>query len=177
MAHTIVIFGASGDLTRRKLIPALYELHRKKRLPPETTIVGMSRTQYSHDQWREVLREATAAQVGPKLLPDLWDEFARRIYYYPGDVSRAEDFPGLNAFISSLEAEKNTTRVYYLSLAPEFYECTVEHLGQAGMADETHAPRRIVVEKPFGRDLQSARALNAKIHEVFAEHQIYRIDH
>jgi len=177
MAHTIVIFGASGDLTRRKLIPALYELHRKKRLPPETTIVGMSRTQYSHDQWREVLREATAAQVGPKLLPDLWDEFARRIYYYPGDVSRAEDFPGLNAFISSLEAEKNTTRVYYLSLAPEFYECTVEHLGQAGMADETHAPRRIVVEKPFGRDLQSARVLNAKIHEVFAEHQIYRIDH
>ena len=151
MAHTIVIFGASGDLTRRKLIPALYELHRKKRLPPETTIVGMSRTQYSDDQWREVLRESTASQVGANLLPNLWDEFARRVYYYPGDVSRAGDFPGLNTFINGLETEKNTSRVYYLSLAPEYYECTVEHLGQAGMAHEADGPRRIVVEKPFGQ--------------------------
>ena len=177
MINTIVIFGASGDLTRRKLIPALYELHRKKRLPGELLIVGMARTEYSRDQWREILKEACMAQVGKHFDPSLWEEFAKNIYYHPGDVSRAECFPELDKFVSELENHQPSTRIYYLALAPEFYECTIAHLGAAGMASESSGPRRIVVEKPFGRDRESARQLNAKIHEVFAEHQIYRIDH
>lgn len=177
MGHMIVIFGASGDLTRRKLIPALYELSRKKRLPGEVKIVGMSRTQYSHEQWREALRESTMQQVGPRFREDVWTEFAKQVFYFVGDVSQAEHFPRLEAFLTELEGHEPFTRVYYLSLAPEFYEPTVTHLGLAGMATEKEAPRRIVVEKPFGRDLQSARQLNVHLHQVFAEHQIYRIDH
>ena len=177
MGHIIVIFGASGDLTRRKLIPALYELSRKKRLPGEVRIVGMSRTEYSHEQWRDVLRESAMQQVGPRFREDVWTEFAKKIFYFVGDVSQAEYFPRLETFLTELEGHQPFTRVYYLSLAPEFYEPTVTHLGLAGMATEKEAPRRIVVEKPFGRDLQTARQLNTHLHQVFAEHQIYRIDH
>jgi len=177
MSHTIVIFGASGDLTSRKLIPALYELFRKGRLPKGTRIVGTSRTEFSHDAWRDQLAESTAKFVGERFDKESWQKFAPSIYYRAGDISQAESFVSLATFLDELEGDDQATRVYYLSTAPRFYQPAVAHLGAAGMADETGAPRRIVIEKPFGTDLQSARELNVAVHEVFKEHQVYRIDH
>ena len=177
MAHTIVIFGASGDLTSRKLIPALYELFRKGRLPGGTRIVGTSRTEFSHDAWRDQLAESTAKFVGDTFDPQSWQKFAPSIHYKPGDIGQAESFVTLASFLDDLEGDDPATRVYYLSTAPRFYQPAIAHLGAAGLADETDAPRRIVIEKPFGTDLDSARTLNEAVHEVFAEHQIYRIDH
>jgi len=173
---TLIIFGASGDLTSRKLIPALYLLCRKGRLPEETQIVGVSRTEFSHEQWRDELAESTRKFTAGEFDERDWQQFAQRIYYHAGDISLAEDFRNLGGFLDELDGG-DVTRVYYLSTAPRLYEPAVAQLGAAGLADESRGPRRIVVEKPFGTDLKTARQLNDALHEVFAEHQIYRIDH
>ena len=178
MANTIVIFGASGDLTSRKLVPALYNLMRAGSLPPDTRIVGFSRTPMSDDAWRASLRESTAkhCDCGP-LDEASWKTFAATVFYQPGDIGRLEDFAALDERLASLEGGGESTRVYYLATAPQFYEPVVAALGTHRMATETRGPRRIVVEKPFGTDLSSARALNAHLHGVFHESQVFRIDH
>lgn len=177
MSHTIVIFGASGDLTSRKLVPALYELARKKRLPPGTRILGVSRTPFSSEAWRERLRESTARFVGAAFDRAAWDSFAPGIHYLPGDISHPDDFRSLGRRLEELEDGQSASRIYYLSTAPHFYETAVAGLGAAGLADESAGSRRVVVEKPFGTDRETARRLNEAIHRVFAEDQIYRIDH
>jgi glucose-6-phosphate 1-dehydrogenase len=177
MAHTILIFGASGDLTSRKLIPALYELHRKKRLPPQTRIVGFSRTGFTHEAWREKLAGTTAHFVGKDFDAPMWQEFAQSVYYHTGDIDRSEDFQSVGRFLDGLEGDAGAQRVYYMSTAPRCYGPAIAQLGAAGLAGETNGPRRLVIEKPFGTDLATAQELNRKVHEVFAEHQIYRIDH
>lgn len=178
MPHTIVIFGASGDLTSRKLIPALYNLRRKGRLPEDARIVGFSRTKFSHDEWRKDLRESTAKFAGDHFKADVWDDFAEQVFYHPGDIGEDADFQTLGEFLKELEGGKDATRVYYLSTAPRFYGPAVEALGKAGLAcDEGDCLRRVVIEKPFGTDLASAKALNETVHKAFAEHQVYRIDH
>ncbi len=178
MAKTIVIFGASGDLTSRKLIPAIYSLHHKRRLPPDVRIAGFSRTEFSHEAWRAQLAKSTARYVGDQFDAATWSELASRLYYFPGSVDRREDFPALRRFLREIEGQDSQpARIYYLAIAPQFYTPAVVHLGAAGLADETHGPRRLVVEKPLGTDLASAQQLNRQMREVFAEHQIYRIDH
>ncbi|MCL4206262.1 MAG: glucose-6-phosphate dehydrogenase [Pirellulaceae bacterium] len=177
MAHTIVIFGASGDLTSRKLVPALYELHRKGRLPDGTRIVGSSRSGFSHEAWRERLVESTAGYLGDRFDRGVWNEFASSIYYHPGDVTQPDDVASLGQFLDGTEQGAETVRLYYLATAPGFYEPAVLNLGQAGMTCEDCAQRRVVIEKPFGIDLASARRLNEVVHRVFAESQVYRIDH
>ncbi len=178
MSHTVVIFGASGDLTSRKLVPALYHLQRAGLLPADTRIVGFSRTPMSDDQWRASLRESTARHAeGEPLDDESWRQFASRIHYQPGDISRSEDFGTLAERLTALEGDAAATRVYYLATAPQFYAPVVAALGEHGLAAETHGPRRIVVEKPFGTDLATARALNAHLHSVFHEGQVFRIDH
>jgi len=177
MAHTIVIFGASGDLTSRKLIPALYELKRKGRLPDETRIVGFSRTEFSDDAWRDKLAESTARHVGPDFDRAAWDEFAPAVFYHPGDIARPESFRSLAGYLDELEGEDGADRVYYLSTAPRFYEPAIAQLGAADMVVQRGHARRVVIEKPFGTDLQTARDLNGQVHNVFDESQVYRIDH
>jgi glucose-6-phosphate 1-dehydrogenase len=177
MPHTFVILGASGDLTHRKLVPALYHLFRKGRLPKDTRIVGFSRTEFTHDEWRTDLAKAVARFVGNDFDPALWDRFAQNIYYHPGDIGRAEDFTTLARLLREIEKAENSTRVYYLATAPQFYEPAVEQLGRSGLADENGGKRRVIIEKPFGIDLASARHLNAAVHAVFNERQVYRIDH
>ena len=179
MPHTVVIFGASGDLTSRKLIPALYELFRKKRLPEGTRIVGFSRTPFEHDAWRAKLAESTAGFVGKAFDPERWSQFASCVFYHRGDIENPADFEGLRAFLDQLEvdAAAPTTRVFYLSTAPSFYESAIERLGAAGLAEESRGPVRLVIEKPFGTDLSTARNLNEFVHRVFREEQVYRIDH
>ncbi len=177
MAHTIVIFGASGDLTSRKLIPALYQLFRKKRLPAETRIVGFSRTEFTHDAWREQLTQTTQEFAGKDFSPETWREFSQSIFYHAGDIGQGEGFATLAKALTELEGNSDATRVYYLSTAPQFYAEAVGRLGAAGLANESHGARRIIIEKPFGTDLASAKALNESVHQVFAERQVYRIDH
>jgi len=177
MAHTIVVFGASGDLTSRKLVPALYELHRKGRLAEPTRIVGFARTSFSHDAWRAKLAESTARFVGGHFDRATWDAFSPSLFYQAGDIGRPESLAELGKFLDELERGEAATRVYYLATAPQFYEPAVVHLGKAGLAEQSQGPRRIVIEKPFGFDLASARELNRVVHRVFSEEQVYRIDH
>ncbi|NIP84273.1 MAG: glucose-6-phosphate dehydrogenase [Planctomycetales bacterium] len=177
MPHTFVIFGASGDLTRRKLVPALFSLHAKGRLPQPTRIVGFSRTAYSDDQWRAQLALSTAEFIGAEWDRQKWEEFASTISYLPGDIGKLEDFQRLSAVLDACEAGRQCTRVYYLATAPRFYQPAIGHLGQAGLARETDGPRRVVIEKPFGTDLATARELNQFVHTVFDERQVFRIDH
>ena len=178
MPQTFIIFGASGDLTSRKLIPALYNLRRKGRLPEDARIVGVSRTPFSHDEWRKKLTTTTEKFAGDKFDPQLWAKFSQQIYYQPGDIGELDDFRKLGAFLDELEQGEESVRVYYLSTAPRFYEPAIKHLGEAGLAGETDdCRRRVVIEKPFGTDLQTAQALNAFVHNYFNEKQVYRIDH
>jgi len=177
MAHTIVIFGASGDLTSRKLIPALYSLFQKQRLPEDTKIVGAARTEFSHDQWRKVLAETTAKFAGDKFDSAAWEAFSSQVFYHSVDIQQPDDFTKLGAFLKSIESGPEVTRVYYLSTSPKLYATAVQQLGAAGLAQQDEGPRRVVIEKPFGVDLKSAQALNADVHQVFDESQVYRIDH
>ncbi|QGJ70216.1 Glucose-6-phosphate dehydrogenase [Planctomycetales bacterium 10988] len=177
MPPTIVIFGASGDLTSRKLIPALFQLERKERLPAGTQIVGVSRTEFSHEEFRNKLTESTKKFAGDRYDEETWQNFVSRIYYHPGDIMKSEDYTSLAKFLEEIETEPGSARLYYLSTAPRFYEPAVAELGKAGMATEEHGERRIVIEKPFGTDLETAKKLNAEVLKVFDEDQVYRIDH
>ena len=177
MALTLVIFGASGDLTSRKLVPALYHLFQKDRLSADTRIVGFSRTTYSDEAWRESLAETTAKFSGKRFDPDAWKRFAPLLHYQPGDLQSDDDFDALHARLVRLEDADRVVRVYYLATAPQFYEEAVGRLGASGLAIQAHGPRRIVIEKPFGTDLATAHRLNEAVHQVFDEEQVYRIDH
>ena len=177
MASTIVIFGASGDLTRRKLLPSLYRLHCKGRLPGGTKIVGVSRSRFTSESWREALATSVAEFTGKDFSHDKWNTLAPSIHYHPGDITQADSFDSLANFLDELERDEPSERIYYLATAPRFYEPAIAGLGHSGLADEGHGPRRIVIEKPFGVDLQSAQSLNVAVHRVFDERQVFRIDH
>jgi glucose-6-phosphate 1-dehydrogenase len=185
---SIVIFGASGDLTQRKLVPALFSLYRKGRLPAGIRLVGYARTPYTHDEFRAQLR-AGVEQFAPEVFNAAdWEAFAARLLYVHGDYSGAPaDYERLHTFLREVEG-RPAHRLYYLATPPTLYEPVVAQLGAARMAHPASDPtgrhlseggpwRRIVVEKPFGRDLASAQALNHAIHAVFDESQVYRIDH
>ena len=172
---TIVIFGASGDLTHRKLVPALFRNFRKGRLWESTRIVGVARRDWSGDEFREGLREGVARHGG-SVDEAAWKAFAGRIHYLRGDLEEAADFPDLEAGLRRLEGGA-ANRLYYLATAPELYAPACDHLAAAGMCAEEEGYRRIIIEKPFGRDLASAEELNRRVHAAFREHQVYRIDH
>ncbi len=173
---TIVIFGASGDLTSRKLIPALFDNFRKKRLPLGTRIVGFARTPMSNDEFRDKMCVSAKEAMGHHCEEGAWSEFASMISYCAGDLSNADDYEKLEKHLADFEGE-NHGRLYYLAIAPKLYPKAVEQLGAAGMASEDQGWRRVIIEKPFGTDLASAKALNATVHSVFDEQQVYRIDH
>ena len=177
MAHTIVIFGASGDLTSRKLIPALYSLHKKNRLPENTHIVGVSRSSFSHEEWRTSLKQSTLEFAGSLFDEETWTSFSARVFYESGDIQQVDDFTKLKHFLASIEPDGKSDRVYYLSTMPQLYATAVEQIGASGLADDSMGERRVIIEKPFGTDLASAQELNCRVHKVFREDQIYRIDH
>ncbi len=177
---TLVIFGASGDLTKRKLLPALWALAETQRLPPGFSIVGVARTPMSHDEFRQQLRDAI---VEDKTVDDaVLDSFLQGLYYQTGSFDDAGMFVQLKALLEQIDRERGTggNRAFYCSTAPSFFPVIVEQLGKAGLVtpnSQGNGWTRIVVEKPFGHDLASARALNATVHSVFDERQVYRIDH
>ncbi len=174
-ACTIVIFGASGDLTKRKLIPALYNNFRKGRLADGVRIVGFARREWSDDQFRDHLAGGVE-QFGTGFDSGLWHDFIQRIGYVQGNLDAPEDYRQLHGHLRGME-NGSADRLYYLATAPDFYGPACDHLAAAGMAAETSGRRRIIIEKPFGRDLASAQALNDRVHAAFAEHQVFRIDH
>jgi glucose-6-phosphate 1-dehydrogenase len=174
---TIVIFGATGDLTRRKLIPGLFSLFCKDLLPKQFAVVGLSRTEWSDDDFREQMLDGMK-ELAPEMLNEKkWSDFVPHLHYLPVNATETADYQLLQSFLTELEgAEVN--RLYYLAMAPRFFEPIVTHLGKAGMVTETADTwRRVVIEKPFGHDLASAQALNEVVHAVLDEDQIYRIDH
>jgi len=174
---SIVIFGASGDLTRRKLIPALYNLYRKGRLAGDGHIVGYARRPYSHEEFRARLRDGVEQFSGKTFDAKLWDEFAQYIHYFQGNLDTADDYQGLESFLRDQEGER-ANRLYYFATSPDFYPPIIQNLSAVGMAcNSEDCERRIIVEKPFGHDLPSARKLNEIIHSGFDEKQVYRIDH
>ena len=178
----MVIFGASGDLTRRKLVPAIFDLARQGLLPPSFVIVGVSRTPMSDDAYREYLLDAMK-EFGQLTAPDtaLWDSFASGVHYRAMDPADGERYHWLRTELEVLGATHGAlnNRLFYLSTPPSLYAPIVKNLGSASL-QVPHAAgswTRIIVEKPFGFDLESARSLNKDVLEVFREEQVYRIDH
>ena len=179
---TLVIFGASGDLARRKLIPALFHLQESGYLPENFAVIGFSRTPMTDEAYRDAMRSALAEALkdgGSEPAPD--DRLIGSLHYHAGDADKLESFKALKAKIEQIERERNLpgNRMFYLSVAPEFFTVIVEHLAAAGLIHERggKAWSRVIIEKPFGHDLESARALNVAVTRVLDESQIYRIDH
>ncbi|MFA9478153.1 glucose-6-phosphate dehydrogenase [Phycisphaerales bacterium AB-hyl4] len=184
----IVIFGASGDLTKRKLIPALYDLYHAKLLTNNFAVMGISRTSYSDDQFRDYLKKH-AKQFSKHFDEQTWKEFAPRLHYHAGDSTKSEAFPEIKSRMCELAAEHDTgdNSLFYLSVAPRLYDSIIENIGRHDMVTEGRAWcsinreqqswQRIIVEKPFGRDLKSAAHLNRVLGRVFEDDSVFRIDH
>ena len=172
---TIVIFGASGDLTRRKLIPALYNSFCKERLPEKLTIVGFARRPWDDAAFREPLQSGVQEFSGG-YEETSWRTFAEKLRYFQGDLDVAEGYTRLGSFLRDLEGGP-ANRLYYLATAPEYYGLAATFLGASGLADESEGVRNLVIEKPFGHDLASALALDETVRTHWQERQVYRIDH
>ncbi|MDT5063370.1 MAG: glucose-6-phosphate 1-dehydrogenase [Acidobacteriota bacterium] len=177
----IVIFGASGDLTKRKLVPALYRLVQERLLPAEFAIVGLARTEMSTEEFRARMKEAVAEFSEAKSVDEeVWNSFAQGLHYLTADINNPEDYRKLSELLAQVDQERGTqgNRLFYLSVAPKFYGEAVKQLGEHGLAKPPGKGWvRVIVEKPFGTDLESAKALNRELLEYLDESQIYRIDH
>jgi glucose-6-phosphate 1-dehydrogenase len=179
---TFVIFGASGDLTKRKLVPALYSLMRDRLLPSPFNIVGVARREISDDTFRQQMREAVDKYARRRPVEDaLWKSFSEGIFYVSGTFEDPATYQKLKKRLAEIEGQRDTggNRVYYLSTPPSEYPIIVKQLGGAALINrERSGPfTRVIIEKPFGHDLESARALNKEVHEVLREDQTFRIDH
>ncbi|HEV3235257.1 MAG TPA: glucose-6-phosphate dehydrogenase [Candidatus Dormibacteraeota bacterium] len=176
----MVIFGASGDLTRKKLMPALYNLALEGLLPAEFAVVGMARRPLTNPQFRDQMREAVDqySRTG-RVNDDVWKGFAERISYVSGNFDQPSSFNALKKEIERVEREHETAgnRLFYCATPPEFFIPIIKNLGRSGMVTRGRETHRIVIEKPFGRDLQSAEALNQEVLKVFRERAVFRIDH
>ncbi|HEY0173932.1 MAG TPA: glucose-6-phosphate dehydrogenase [Pyrinomonadaceae bacterium] len=176
----VVIFGASGDLARRKLIPALYRLVQERVLPAEFAIVGLGRTPMTDEEFREKMKAAVAEFSESKSVDEeVWRSFAAKLQFLPSDIGRPECYAELAKRLEQVDAEHGTqgNRLFYLSVAPEFYAEAVKQLGEAGLTRQGKGWVRVIVEKPFGTSLESARELNSQILKHLEESQVYRIDH
>jgi glucose-6-phosphate 1-dehydrogenase len=174
---TLVICGASGDLTARKLVPSLYRLARKKRLPPEAKVVGVARSPYSDDAFRDKLANAVREHAKADWDDAAWQAFAPKLHYVAADAAKPGGLDSLHLWFQNNEGRPGR-RLYYLAVGPDLYTGIIANLGRHGMSqEEGPAWRRLIIEKPFGHDLASARDLNQKVRETFHESQVYRIDH
>ena len=173
----IVIFGASGDLTYRKLIPALYDLYKIDRLGDDFSVLGVARTELNDDSFREKMRQTLIEHEGAE--GECLEQFCHHLYYQAVNTSDKADYakliPRLDALHETYKTNGNT--LYYLSTPPSLYGVIPECLAEHSLNKEEHGWKRLIVEKPFGYDRKTAEALDVQIHRFFEEHQIYRIDH
>jgi len=179
---TLVIFGGSGDLTRRKLLPAVYNLVLDGLLPPNYTVVGIGRKAWSDDEFRKVAREGIEKFSRQSIQDQTWEDFARRLHYVSGSIDDPHMYQGLRTRIEELEAHFDLPghRIFYLAIPPTSFAPSCQGLCHAGLIYPPELPdrvSRVIIEKPIGHDLESAKSINATIGEVFDESQIYRIDH
>jgi len=182
---TIVIFGATGDLFQKKLAGALFDLHEKDLLPEQTDIVGFSRKPFSHDQFRAFIHNALASRANGKIVEP--DEFTARAFYHQGDLTSAESYASLGAFLESRDREHGvcSDKLFYLAVPPNLYETVFTRLAKSGLAipcapnvpDAEQAWTRVLVEKPFGNNQKEAARLDRLLGKLFDESQIFRIDH
>jgi len=173
---SIVIFGASGDLTQRKLVPSLFNLYRKGRLPKQFRIVGYGNTAFSDDQFRTHLKDGLKEFATFKYKSEEWASFSVNIAYQQGRYTDLADFKKLANLLKSWEISSGN-RIYYMATPPGVFPNIIDLLGLTDQLTEYNGWRRVVIEKPFGTDLESARSLNEQIHKTLGERQIYRIDH
>ena len=174
--HILVIFGASGDLTKRKLIPALYELHTQQLLPEKLAVLGVSRTELSDAGFREKMKEFLSIQ--PHNEKDI-EAFLEHLYYQPLSTADSSEYPILKSRLESLGKELSIPEnyIYYLSTPPNLYQIIPQSLAEVGLNDSSEGFKRLIIEKPFGTDLKSAQELNRNLRNYFDEDQLYRIDH
>jgi glucose-6-phosphate 1-dehydrogenase len=173
---TIVIFGGTGDLAQRKLIPALYNLCRSEQLPPRTRIVGLARRELSREAYQARLQAGVQQFSAHTYADEPWQHFAERLHYVSLNLATSAEYAALERILADLEGEPGN-RLYYLAIAPTLVPDTIAQLGESGFAHEAGGYRRVIIEKPYGRDLESAMDLNTIVHRSFREDQIYRIDH
>ncbi|HEY8852040.1 MAG TPA: glucose-6-phosphate dehydrogenase [Gemmatimonadaceae bacterium] len=183
---TMVIFGAVGDLTKRKLMPAIYYLAEQKLLPDNFALLGVARDANTDEGYRALMRKAmdTSDEIH-RVNEDVWQWLCERTFYANGDFSKDEAYATIEQRLREIESRspvQERNRLFYLAIPPSVFETTLTHLCTSGLAWRTHSYDerpwvRVVIEKPFGRDLESARALNRLVLDEFGEHQIYRIDH
>lgn len=172
----IIIFGVTGDLARRKLIPSLFSNYIKGRLPKQLKIVGVGRREWTDATLVEHARQSLRDFAVGAFDDGAWKTFQRSLSYAKVNLPQPETYQNLKVHLDRLE-DGDANRLYYLSIAPEFYGDVISNLGRLGMAREAEGWRRIVIEKPFGYNLKTAQALNRVVHAVFNESQVYRIDH
>src|SRR5881394_293994 len=179
-ACSVVIFGATGDLTMRKLIPALYNLAADGELPPAVAIVGFARRPKTDDQFRQEQKESTTKFSRQQVRDDIWNGIAQALFYHQSEFHDANGYKTLAERLEKIDKERGTggNRLFYLAVAPDQFEAILKNLKDAGL----NQPReggwaRVIVEKPFGTNLASARELNGVVRRAFAENQTYRIDH
>ncbi|HCP90916.1 MAG TPA: glucose-6-phosphate dehydrogenase [Spartobacteria bacterium] len=177
---SIVIFGATGDLTHRKLIPALYNLAADGELPPAVTVVGFARREKSDDDFRRELEEATRKFSRQTVRDEIWKTFAQSIFYHRSEFEDESGYKSLSDRLDKIDKERGTrgNRLFYFAAAPDQFEPILKNLKAAGLNETCEGSwARVIVEKPFGTDLASARELNRIVRNSFAEEQTYRIDH
>jgi glucose-6-phosphate 1-dehydrogenase len=176
LPSTIVIFGASGDLTQRKLVPSLFNLYRKGRLPKQFRIVGYGNTAFTDEQFRAHLEEGMKQFAPFEYKDEEWQAFAAHLAYQQGRYTDLADFKKLGGYLKDWEISSGN-RIYYMATPPGVFPNIIDLLGLTDQLTEYNGWRRVVIEKPFGTDLESARSLNQQIHKTLNEKQIYRIDH
>jgi glucose-6-phosphate 1-dehydrogenase len=177
---TMVIFGAAGDLTRRKLIPALYNLAKSELLSREFAVVGVARAEMSDEVFRQKITDDMKRFASDGVDPELWEWFLKRMYYLRGNFGDKDLYSRLKDSLEKVDAEHSThgNHLYYLATSADYFGPVVENLAAVGLMEQNeHQWRRVIIEKPFGHDLDSARALNQRLLSVAKENQIYRIDH
>ena len=177
---TMVIFGASGDLTHRKLLPALYNLQRKHLLPENFAVIGFARSALDDNGFRNLMREAVRSYAGERFQSDAWATLEKGLHYVPGEFTDEDAFGRLKARLEDIEKERGTRGnvLFYMATAPSFFAPVIRRLHELQLTREENGRwRRVIIEKPFGRDLDSAHALNCELREVLEENQTYRIDH
>jgi glucose-6-phosphate 1-dehydrogenase len=176
----LVLFGVTGDLSRKKLLPAIYDLANRGLLPPGFSLVGFARRDWEHQDFRQLAHDAVKEHARTPFREDVWNQLAEGIHFVPGTFDDPGAFEALAMAVKELDEQRGTggNYAFYLSIPPKFFQEVVKQLQASGLSQPSEGSwRRVVIEKPFGHDLASAQELNAILHEVFPEESIFRIDH